>query len=375
MFSIGSDREYFESSENRLNNQQILEKVSHKCYLPVNQILLKMLEKHPEFKVSFSISGVVLDQFAQYQPQVIDSFKRLIDTGRVELLAETYHHSLAFVFSASEFKKQVKLHQEKIKDIFGLKTQAFRNTELIFNNQVAQSAEALGFSTILAEGVDRYLGWRSPNYIYTPSETENIRLMLKNYKFSDDIAFRFSNQSWSEYPLTAEKFANWLTQTPGDVINIFMDYETFGEHQWAETGILQFLENLPTKIIATEKHDFMTISQASKKYKVVDEVNMPELTSWADVERDVSAWLGNPLQRNAARAVFDLEPAVYASNNPQIIEDWRRLTTSDHFYYMSTKRADDGSVHSYFSPNKSAYEAFTNYMNVLHDLRQRVYTE
>lgn len=375
VFSIGQDSAYFQSDEVRLNNQTILYKVATKCYLPANQILLDLIREYPEVRFTFSISGLALEQFMRYQPEVVDSFKALSRTGQVEFLTETYYHSLASIFSETEFKKQVKKHDQLIKEVLDFQPKVFRNTELIYNNDLANLVESMGYQGILAEGVDRYLGWRSPNYVYRPVQTKNLKLLLKNYRFSDDIAFRFSNQEWSEWPLTAEKFASWISDATGDTVNLFMDYETFGEHQWKDTGIFDFLKQLPAQVLANKKNSFKTVSETMKDFEAVDEVNMPELTSWADSERDVSAWLGNPLQKNANQAVYQLEQEVYATKDKDLIEDWRRLTTSDHFYYMSTKEAQDGEVHDYFSPNESVYEAFTNFMNILHDIRQRVYTE
>lgn len=377
LFSIGEDRSYFEAGHfDRLNNEKILKKVANKCYLPVNQILYEMIQADPDFKVSFSISGVALDQFEHYAPEVLDSFKKLVSTGNVELVNETYYHSLAFMYSRSEFERQVFKHRDRLKALFDYTPTSFRNTELIYNNDVGKVAEELGFEVVLAEGVERYLGWRSPNFVYRPKGTEKIKLLLKNYKLSDDIAFRFSNRGWEEWPLTAEKFSHWVSAVngSGNVVNLFMDYETFGEHQWEDTGIFDFLRSLPYHIKKHPDNSFMTVTEAARSFDVADEVDMPDLTSWADMERDLSAWLSNPMQHNAAHTIFSMEQEVINSGDEALVEDWRRLTTSDHFYYMCTKWFSDGDVHKYFSPNESPYEAFANYMNILHDLRQRVYT-
>lgn len=375
LLNIGADHQYFDSKRPNLNNQKILEKVAHKSYIPFNQLLLELLHKYPNLKLSFSISGVILDQFKQYKPEVLDSFKRLIDTGRVELVNETYYHSLSFLFSDVEFTRQINKHKRTIKDIFGLNTTAFRNTELIYNNDIAKKIENLGFKTILAEGVDRYLNGRSPNFVYQPKGTKKIKLLLKNYQLSDDIAFRFSNRDWMEWPLTAEKYAHWLSAINGNgqVVNLFMDYETFGEHQWQETGIFQFMQHLPEMISRHPDNTYMTVTEAAATFPAVDTIDMPELTSWADMERDLSAWRSNPLQESALQALYTFESDIFASGDDQLIEDWRRLTTSDHFYYMCTKWFADGDVHKYFSPNSSPFEAYQNFMNVLHDLRLRVY--
>jgi alpha-amylase len=375
LYSIGSDHNYFHSDEVRLCNQTIMEKVAHKSYLPFNNLLLHLLKKHPTFKISFSISGTILDQFQQFKPEVLDSFKRLVDTGRVELLNETYYHSLSFLYSPHEFKRQINKHKQALKNIFGYTTTAYRNTELIYNNDIAKTVESLGFKTILAEGVDRYLGWRSPNFVYKPPHQGDIRLLLKNYKLSDDIAFRFSNRAWTEFPLTTDRYADWISSVNGNghVVNLFMDYETFGEHQWEDTGIFQFMDHLPDALKRHPDNTFMTVSEAAHSHPVADVVDMPDLTSWADTERDLSAWKSNAMQEAALKSLYDLETDVIKSSDDQLIEDWRRLTTSDHFYYMCTKWFSDGDVHKYFSPNHTPYEAYVNFMNILHDLRLRVY--
>lgn len=378
MFDIGEEHKYFSNSkETRLDNKVVFQKVAQKCYYPANATWLKLLQQHSELKLSFSISGVFLEQMLEYEPKLLKSFQALVDTGRVELVGETHYHSLAAVASETEFERQVLQHQETLLRLFGQKPKAFRNTELIYNNHIASLAANYGFNTILAEGVDRYLGWRSPNFIYQPVDQPNIRLLLKNYKLSDDIAFRFSSREWDGWPLTADTYARWIQAHNGnaDVINLFMDYETFGEHQWEDSGIFTFLLDLPEKLLARRDIDFMTVSEASATYEVRDEVDMPELTSWADMERDLSAWLSNPMQHQALDSLFALENEVINTNNSQLIEDWRRLTTSDHFYYMCTKWFADGDVHKYFSPNHTPFEAYTHFMNVLHDLSQRVYAE
>ncbi len=375
---IGEGGDYFQwKGEMDDRNVKVLRKVAKKCYLPTNRVLARLLDEIEDFKVSFSITGVVLEQFEKYAPEVLESFMKLVKTGKVELVGDTYHHSLAFVFSRREFREQVRLHQKRVKELFGVETKSFRNTELIYNNDVAKAAEEMGFTTVLAEGVDRYLDWRSPNFVYKPKGTRKIRLLLKNYRLSDDIAFRFSNRGWKEWPLTAEKYAKWINQVNGNgyVVNLFMDYETFGEHQWQDTGIFEFLTQLPREIKKCPDNTFMTVGEAAWNYKVADEVDMPELTSWADIERDLSAWLENPLQQSASRAVYELEEAVRKSKRPELLDVWRKLTTSDHYYYMCTKWFSDGDVHKYFSPHESPYVAYNNFMNVLHDLRERVYTE
>jgi alpha-amylase len=373
-FDITNDHDYFVTGEDRLDNEKILKKVANKCYLPTNELLLKMLKKYPKFKASFSISGIALEQFQQYYPEVVDSFKRLVDTGRVEILSETYYHSLSFLYSKQEFKKQVQLHKDMMKKVFGVKPEVFRNTELIFSNEVAQEVEKMGYKGILAEGADFILGWRSPNFVYRPKGTKKIKLLVKNYKLSDDIAFRFSNRDWKEYPLTAPKFAKWVSQIngSGEVVNLFMDYETFGEHQWEDTGIFKFMEILPRYIMQHPDNDFVTPSEAIKRYQVRDELDYPHFVSWADTERDLSAWLSNPIQHDAMKHIYAMEKDVLKTKDKKLITDWRRLQTSDHFYYMCTKWFADGDVHKYFSPYESPYEAFISYMNAVQDLRLRV---
>lgn len=375
-YDIGKDDNYFnEGGESDLNNERILNKVAGKCYLPTNRLLLELLEQYPQFKVSFSITGVLLEQLEKHSPKALESFQKLIDTGRVEILSETYYHSLAFLHSLEEFERQIDKHTEKIKEVFGVdKPNVFRNTELIYNNDIALFAEKLGYKGVLAEGADHILGWRSPNFVYSPVNTKNIKLLLKNYKLSDDIAFRFSSKWWKEYPLTADKFANWVGRVNGNgnVVNLFMDYETFGEHQWEDTGIFEFLRSLPGELLNHPDNDFVTPSEAIKRYESFGEIDMQDFVSWADIERDLSAWLSNAMQNDALEKLYRLEKKVLASKKPELIEAWRRLTTSDHFYYMCTKWFADGDVHAYFSPYDSPYDAFRHYMNALKDLEVRL---
>jgi alpha-amylase len=373
-FDIAKDHKYFETEEDRLNNQKILLKVAHKSYLPTNAVLLKLLKKHHEFRVSFSITGTILEQFQEFAPEVLESFQALVATGRVEIVAETYYHSLAFLYSRDEFRKQVELHRKLIKKLFDYEPTVFRNTELIFSNEVAQEVEKMGYKGILAEGADFILGWRSPNFVYKPAGTENIRLLVKNYKLSDDIAFRFSNRGWKEWPLTAPKFAKWVNQVNGngEIVNLFMDYETFGEHQWEDTGIFNFLEAFPRYILQHPHNDFVTPSEAIERYPIRGELDYPHYVSWADTERDLSAWLSNPIQHDALKHIYSLEERVLKTEDKKLIDDWRRLQTSDHFYYMCTKYFSDGDVHKYFSPYESPYDAFVAYMNATRDLMLRV---
>lgn len=377
IFDAGVDHNYFnDEAPNALtNNEFILNKIADKSYLPGNAVLKELLDKYPDFKISLSISGTALDQFEQYAPDVLVSFQDLVSTGRVEILAETYHHTLAFFYSLPEFETQVAMHREKIQKIFGVTPTVFRNTELSYNNGLANWAEYSGYKGIITEGWDPILGWRSPNYMYRPVNTNNIRLMLKNYKLSDDMAFRFSDINWSEYPLTAEKYVDWLgdCEESAQVFNLFMDYETFGEHQWAETGIFKFLSSLPKQWLGSRSNrTFMTISEAIESYEPVDAIDIPNTITWADSERDLSAWLGNSMQQQSLINLYSLEDAMIQSGDWALIEEWRRLQTSDHFYYMCTKLFNDGDIHAYFSPYKTPYEAFTNFINVYHDLVYRL---
>lgn len=374
IFDIGIENNYFnDESETSLNNKKVFEKVAEKCYLPSNKLLLELLEKYPDFKISFSLSGVFLDQAEKFKPEVIESFKKLVNTGRVEILSETYYHSLSFIYSIPEFRRQVQLHKKKIKKLFGLEPAVFRNTELIFNNDLAYEIENLGYKGIITEGADHILGWRSPNFVYSPKDLKKIKLLLKNYKLSDDIAFRFSSRDWAEYPLTAPKFANWISNINGngEIVNLFMDYETIGEHQWEDTGIFEFIRHLPGEILKNSDNSFVTPTEAVDSLNSVAELDIPHFISWADTERDLSAWLSNPMQDDAMKKVYDMEKLILDVNDEKITEDWRRLTTSDHFYYMCTKWFADGDVHKYFNPYNTPYEAFISYMNVLVDLKRR----
>lgn len=374
-FDIGEKRDYFsDQSQERTNNKKILQKVATKCYLPANKTIKHMIEENPEFKASYSFSGVFLDQCEEYAPEVLSSFQELTDTGNVEVLDETHYHSLSFLYSKPEFKHQVLQHRAAIKKHFGKHPTVFRNTELIYNNELAKTIEDMGYSGIVAEGHDPLLGWRSPNFLYRPKTTTDLKVLLKNYRLSDDIAFRFSNRSWSEWPLTAPKFANWANEINGNghLLNLFMDYETFGEHQWEDTGIFEFLRSLPRELLKHPDNTFMTPSEAIARHPVMDELDVHHFISWADMERDLSAWVGNDMQNAALSALYALEEPVRQTRDDSLLEDWRKLTTSDHFYYMCTKWFEDGDVHKYFNPYESPYEAFISFMNVLHDLRVRI---
>ena len=363
-FNMGKDHNYLDD----LSNRAIMQKVARQCYLPMNALLETLIKQHNgALRLSFSITGSAVEQFKAYAPEVLDSFKRLADTGCVEFLGETYSHSLSSLYSVDEFKQEVKLHQAMLKEEFGVKPTAFRNTELIYSDSIAQAVEAMGFKTMLAEGAKHVLGWKSPNFVYTDAVDNKLRLLLRNYKLSDDIAFRFSNEGWEEWPLTADKFAQWVAAETGDVVNLFMDYETFGEHQKASTGIFDFMKALPEALLATGEVSFATVSEAAKSLQPVAVLHCPHAMSWADEERDVTAWLGNDLQNEAFGKLYALAPKVKKAKNKDFDYVWHFMQNSDHFYYMATKWFSDGDVHSYFNPYGSAYEAFINYMNVLAD--------
>ena len=368
-FNIGKDHNYLDDFTNRA----IMQKVARQCYLPMNALLLKLIKENKgAFKCSFSITGSAVEQFRAYAPEVLDSFRALAETGCVEFLAETYSHSLASLSSKEDFVEQVKLHSKMIKDEFGKKPVAFRNTELIYSDQIGEMVAGLGFKTILAEGAKHVMGWKSPNYIYTNAIENSLRVLLRNYKLSDDIAFRFSNQGWDQYPLTADKFAQWVKEDNGEVINLFMDYETFGEHQKADTGIFDFVKAMPAAVLSQGDICFSTVSEAAKSSQPVGVLHCPHVMSWADEERDVTAWLGNELQNEAFSKLYALKDKVKALKNADYEYVWNFMQTSDHFYYMATKWLSDGDVHSYFNPYGSSYEAFINYMNVLSDFEIEV---
>lgn len=375
VFDIGQDSEYFNASdETDLNNLKVLKKVARKSYLPANETLLGLLKKHPEFCFALSFSGVLLEQIEEHLPEVLDSFKKLVHTGRVELLADTYYHSLAFFYSRREFERQVKQHERLLKRIFNVTPKVFRHTELSYNNDMAKWAERQGYLGIMAEGWEPVLGWRSPNFIYSPKDCKKIKVLLKNYKLSDDIAFRFSERSWAGWPLDANKFAGWVSNHHGNgnTINLFMDFETFGEHQWESTGIFHFLEALPGALLANPDTTFMTPTQTIENYESVGEIDVPHVLTWADTERDLTAWTGNEIQRHALNSLYALEKDVLVLKDKKLTSDWRRLQTSDHFYYMCTKWSQDGDVHKYFSPYESPYDAHISFMNILQDVRLRI---
>lgn len=369
-FEMGKEHYYYDD----FMNENQLRKIARNSYVPTCRLLERLIEENKgKFKVALSISGTALDQFEMYSPAVLESFKRLADTGCVEFLGETYSHSLVSLYDKDLFEKQVKKHSKRIKDLFGQKPKVFRNTELIYSDMIGKDVYEMGFKGMLTEGAKHILGWKTPNYLYSNTLEPRLKLLLRNYKLSDDIAFRFSNQSWNEFPLTSEKYAQWIADEneEHEIINIFMDFESFGEHQKAETGIFGFMENLP-KALLDKKIKFITPSEAVKKLNPVSPISMPYPISWADEERDTSAWLGNEMQKEAFEKLYSIAPMMEKCKDEKLQKDWEYLQTSDAFYYMSTKWYTDGDVHAYFNPYPSPYDAFINYMNILGDFANEV---
>ena len=353
-------------------NERILRKVATKCYFPTNSLLLELLDEYPDFRVGFSLTGVFMEQCKRFMPEVLDSFKALADTGRVDFLAETYYHSLSSLFpKKDEFFEQLAMHKAALAGIHA-NPQVFRNTEAMFSNEIAWLAEGKGYKGIMTEGLESFLGWRSPNYVYSVKGCKSIRALLRNYKLSDDVGYRFSARWWSEYPLTADKYAAWLATSPGEVINIFMDYETFGEHQWADTGIFQFMRSLPGEVLNYPHLHFKTPAEVAASVPAKGEIDVPNVISWADMERDTSAWLGNEMQRACFTMLQELEQPLKELNDPELLHIWRLLQNSDHLYYLSTKSLSDQDVHNYFSPYDNPFEGFINFMNILQDFKGRV---
>lgn len=375
IFDTANDHLYFneESTSHDTNNSHIFTRVAEKSYRPMLTLLERKLEEEPSFRFTLSMSGTFIEQAESWAPDIIETLSRLVATKRVELLAETYHHSLSFFYSRAEFETQVHLHREKIFKTFGVIPSVFRNTELAYSDEVGQWAAAQGYKGVLAEGWDKVLDWRSPNYLYRAAGTESLGLLLKNYRFSDDLAFRFGDRSWSEWPLTKDKYIDVLSKTDEHetLINLFMDFETFGEHQWEDTGIFSFFDAFVSEW-AHKGGTYATTSEAIADHDAVGELSMPEVVTWADSERDLSAWNGNALQQEALKYSYALEREITQSGDSDLINDWRKLLASDHTYYMATKWQADGTIHEYFSPYDSPYDAFLSYMNVIRDLRWRV---
>jgi alpha-amylase len=370
-FDIGVDDRWFDDAA----NARIVRRVAERCYAPMNALLTRqILRTDGAFRCALSITGTALDQMERWAPKALASFRALVATGCVELVAETSHHSLAFLVDDEEFRAQVAAHTDRLEALFGRRPTTFRNTELLFDDDVARTAEELGFTAMLGEGADHLLGLRSAHRLFRPSGCRRIKLLLRDYRFSDDIAFRFTNRSWPGWPLTPSKFAASLEETPAESeqIGIFMDYETAGEHQWAETGIFEFMENLPDAVAKSSRLTFGTPSSVAAEARDVLRLQVPRPVSWADAERDLSAWLGNDMQRAAHDALYSLLPDVRRHGDESLLQGWRRLSASDHVYYMSTKFASDGDVHSYFSPYKTPHDAFIAFMNVVDDFARRL---
>ncbi len=374
-FDIGAQADYFDDAENR----RILERVAERCYVPMNELLFDLIEEtEGRFRCSFAVTGSLLRQLEAWAPEALETFVRLSRTGAVEFVCETAFHSLAALEDPLEFASQVEDQRDRLERLFGTRPTTFRNTELIFDQEIARRVEDLGFDVLLGEGADRLLDWRSPRRVYRPKGCERLKLLLRDYSFSDDIAFRFSNKEWPGHPLMANTYASWLHRAGADdvFIGLFMDYETFGEHQNADTGILEFMRHLPGYVLADPRFAFSTPREVAAAHEPVAELEVPDPVSWADEERDLSAWLSNPMQRAAHEALYELAPSVREAarrGHPELLEAWHKLTTSDHVYYMCTKHHhSDADVHEYFSPYESPHDSFIAFMNVLDDLSQRV---
>ncbi len=369
-FDIGSDHYYYDD----FNNEAIISRIAERSYRPALQTLKEMIENSDKkFKAAFSISGTALEQMEIYTPEVIESLKSLARTGCIEFLAETYSHSLSSLYDENEFDRQVKLHSDKIQNLFGQTPVVFRNTELIYSDEIGEKINNMGFKGVMTEGAKHILGWKSPNYVYNCASAPKLKVLMRNFRFSDDIAFRFSNNHWSEYPLTADKFIDWIANTPANepIVNLFMNFDTFGEFQTRESGIFNFLKALP-KCAQAKDISFKTPTEIIQSTKAVDNIHVLHNISWADEERDTSAWLGNRLQKDAVAKLYSIGERVRLSQDRRLLQDWNYLQSSDHFYYMSTKHSSDGAVHSHFSPYDTPFDAFTNYMNVLGDFMKRV---
>ena len=365
-FNIGDDHQYYDDYQNR----HIIRRVADKCYLPANKMMLELIREYGSaFKISYSISGTAIDQLQAYAPEVITSFRQLAKTGCVEFLAETYSHSLASISNKDEFFRQIDQHSDAMETLFGQRPVTFRNTELIYSDTIGEMIAEKGFTTMITEGARNILGWKSPNYMYCNAINPKLKLLLRNFRLSDDIAFRFSTQTWPEWPLTAEKFVGWLNaiDSKEEVVNVFIDYETIGERQWKETGIFDFFRSVPKATLSQSNFTFVTPRELNDRLQPIASLHVPFPISWADEERDLTSWLGNELQDEAFTKLFSTWEKVKDCKQPDILRDWGRLQTSDHFYYMCTKWFSDGTVHKYFNPYPSPYEAFINYMNVLSD--------
>jgi alpha-amylase len=370
-FDIGNDAYYYDD----FANETIMRKVADQSYLPTNKIILEQILKHKgKFKVTFSISGTAIDQFKLYAPEVIDSFAALAATGCVEFLSETYANSLVSLTDGSLFESQVRAHDDLIEQLFGQRPKVFRNTELIYSDELGDLVQKMGFEAMITEGAKHVLGWKSPNYLYCNGLNPRLKVLMRNFRFSDDLSFRFANKAWNEYPLTADKYAGWMASLPEEeeVVNVFINYETFGQLQPKNSGIFDFLKNLPGAILKTGKLQFSTPTEVVANLQPVSAVHVLYPISWADEERDLSAWLGNELQKEAFDKLYQLKGRMEHCKDAVLLKDWDYLQTIDHFYYMCTKFFSDGEVHKYFNPYSTPYEAFINYMNILSDFKIRL---
>jgi alpha-amylase len=368
-FDIGNDHYYYDD----FANDDIVTRIAQHSYIPAAESLLRMLEQNPGFKCALSITGVALEQIEQYVPELIDVLKKLVATGRVEFLAETYAHSLSSLIDPDEFANQVKVHDEKIHELFGVRPKVLRNTELIYCDEMAPQILAMGYKGVITEGAKHILGWKSPNYVYSAATAPKLKILLRNSKLSDDISKRFSDTEWDAYPLTADKYIDWIASTPAEeqIVNLFMNLETFGEFQTRETGIFQFLEALP--YFAQQRGiEFVTPTEAISKLKSVGELSIMHPISWTDESRDTTAWLGNKLQNEAFEKLYSVAERVRLCDDRRLKQDWYYLQAADHLFYMATKHFADGAAHSNFSPYETPFVAFTNYMNVLADFIVRV---
>jgi alpha-amylase len=372
VFNIGDKNTHSRYFDKKLN-KEIFEKVAKKCYLPTNNLLLNLINEYEgKFKVSFSLTGTFIEYCNDFMPEIIDSFKELFNTGSVDLMEETYYHSLSSLFDElDEFEEQVIMHRHMIMDLFNYKPRVFRNTEAIYDNRIAKKVSDMGYKGIVTEGTEKILHWRSPNYLYKPVNAD-LKVLLRNYTLSDDVGFRFSAKMWPGHPLTADKYADWMSHNEGNLVNLFMDYETFGEHHWDDTGIFEFLNHLPGEVFKHKNLDFVTVSEAVERYEPVGEIDVPWAISWADADRDVSTWLGNDMQIACFNELKNMDKTIKDTGDVDLLKIWRRLQTSDHLYYVSTKGLEDGDVHAYFSPYDGPYEGFINYMNILQDLKQKL---
>jgi alpha-amylase len=363
-------------------NRHIFDRAARKCYFPSNNIILEQIDRYKrdrrQFKVAYGISGVFIEQCERWNTDLLDSFKQLAESGCVEFLDQPYYHSLSSLYGTnrSEFVEQINMHRRLMKDLFGCEPRVVENTECLYNNAIGETVEGLGYEAMVTEGAERVIGWRNPNYVYQAKDS-TLRILLRNYHLSDDIGFRFSLTTWKGWPLTADKYASWLASTPGHAITLFVDYETFGEHHWPESGIHEFLRWLPHEVIKWEHLQWCTPLEVVRRHTPVGEIDVSDFdtVSWADLERDPSAWINNPMQQACYNSLKELEQPVKATGDKDLLRLWRYLQMSDHLYYMSVKDGGPGDVHSYFNPCSSAIEAFSTHSTIIYDLEARIMQE